>query len=127
MLDWDLHILQIGVTTGYLTKLITGKNTLDQYQAAPLPVILTFILFIAVRLCLAPLTVNSVCYLIITHVMSTACYCHISSQVTKASVLSDVFPLWVQASNTYLTDSTRCFLSVKLWSLHRTKSHTCAP
>jgi len=40
--------LQIGVTTGYLTKLITGRNTLDQYAAAPLPVILTFVLFITV-------------------------------------------------------------------------------
>jgi hypothetical protein len=44
------RLAMIGVTTGYLTKLITGKNTLDQYSAAPLPVILTFILFIAASL-----------------------------------------------------------------------------
>jgi hypothetical protein len=30
---------------------ITGENTLDQYAAAPLPVILTFILFITVCFC----------------------------------------------------------------------------
>lgn len=44
------RLAMIGVTTGYLTKLITGKNTLDQYIAAPLPVILTFILFITASL-----------------------------------------------------------------------------
>lgn len=29
--------MQIGVTTGYLTKLITGKNTLDQVESSILP------------------------------------------------------------------------------------------
>jgi hypothetical protein len=44
------RLAMIGVTTGYLTKLITGENTFDQYAAAPLPVILTFIVFIAASL-----------------------------------------------------------------------------
>lgn len=44
------RLAMIGVTTGYLTKLITGRNTLDQYAAAPLPVVLTFIVFIAASL-----------------------------------------------------------------------------
>lgn len=44
------RLAMIGVTTGYLTKLITGENTLDQYQTAPIPVILTFILFITASL-----------------------------------------------------------------------------
>lgn len=44
------RLAMIGVTTGYLTKVITGENTLDQYAAAPLPVILTFILFITASL-----------------------------------------------------------------------------
>lgn len=44
------RLAMVGVTTGYLTKLLTGKNTLDQYQAAPLPVIATFIIFIAASL-----------------------------------------------------------------------------
>lgn len=44
------RLAMIGVTTGYLTKLITGRNTLEQYIAAPFPVILTFIVFIAASL-----------------------------------------------------------------------------
>lgn len=44
------RLAMIGVTTGYLTKLITGENTFDQYAAAPLPVVLTFIVFIAASL-----------------------------------------------------------------------------
>ena len=50
----EILVMQIGVTTGYLTKLLSGKNTLDQYQAEPLPVIATFILFIAVSILSSP-------------------------------------------------------------------------
>jgi hypothetical protein len=44
------RLAMIGVTTGFLTKWITGENTFSQYAAAPLPVILTFITFIAASL-----------------------------------------------------------------------------
>jgi len=44
------RLAMIGVTTGFLTKWITGENTFSQYAAAPLPVILTFITFIVASL-----------------------------------------------------------------------------